>query len=67
MQLTFKAEDAKHPENKGIGYAWKVTPGMEKADTVKTEELIIEKICWYRCQFDRNGLNQHGIYHVITI
>ena len=36
--------------------------------TSKVKELvIIEKILWYHCQFDRNGLNQHGIYHVITI
>ena len=36
--------------------------------TSKVKELvIIEKILWYLCQFDRNGLHQHHIYHVIAI
>jgi uncharacterized protein (TIGR02145 family) len=34
----------KHPEGKGIGYYWKVTPGMTSADTTRLE----------------NGLNSQG-------
>ncbi len=28
---------AKHPEDKGIGYYWRVSPGMDKADTTRLE------------------------------
>lgn len=37
-KVVLEASGAKHQEDKEIGYSWYVTPGMEKADTVKTEE-----------------------------
>ncbi len=30
-------EGIEHPDGNGIGYYWKVTPGMDKADTVRLE------------------------------
>ena len=45
-ELEFEATGAIHPENKGIGYSWKVTPGMEKADTVKTEDQDDKTTKW---------------------
>lgn len=35
--VTFKPEGASHPENKGFGYYWKVSPGMTTSDTTKFE------------------------------
>ncbi|MGN1212214.1 MAG: FISUMP domain-containing protein [Candidatus Cryptobacteroides sp.] len=35
---TITPRGVSHPEGKGIGYYWKVTPGAETADTVKTED-----------------------------
>lgn len=33
--VEFTPSGVKHPEGKGVGYYFKVTPGMDKADTVK--------------------------------
>ena len=33
--LIMAPKGLKHPEGKPIGYAWRVTPGMEKSDTVR--------------------------------
>ena len=41
---TMTPKGIKHPEGKGIGYYWKVTPGMTSADTTRLE----------------NGLNSQG-------
>lgn len=35
--ITFKPEGVSHPEGKGYGYYWKVTPVMEKSDTTRYE------------------------------
>lgn len=35
--VTMKPEGLRHPDDKGLGYYWKVTPGMSKADTVRLE------------------------------
>ena len=37
-RITITPKGVEHPEGKGIGYSWKVTPGSEVADTVKTED-----------------------------
>ena len=35
--LIMKPKGVKHPDGKGIGYYWKVSPGMSKADTTRLE------------------------------
>ncbi len=35
--VTMKPSGASHPDGKGVGYSWKVTPGMEKSDTVRLQ------------------------------
>ena len=35
--LTMTPKGISHPEGKGIGYSWKVTPGMEKSDTTRLD------------------------------
>ena len=36
-KLTMTPQGVTHPEDKGIGYYWKVTPGMTKNDTTRYE------------------------------
>ncbi len=36
-KVTIVPEGLTHPDDKGIGYYWKVTPDMEKADTTRLE------------------------------
>lgn len=43
-EITLKPSGVTHPEGKGIGYCWKITPGMESYDTTRFE----------------NGLNING-------
>ncbi len=40
--LKMKPSGVTHPDGKGIGYYWKVTPGMEKADTTRFETGLDE-------------------------
>jgi uncharacterized protein (TIGR02145 family) len=35
--LTFTPREVEHPDGKGVGYYWKVTPTMSKTDTTKLE------------------------------
>ena len=35
--ITMKPKGISHPDGKGIGYSWKVTPGMESSDTTRLE------------------------------
>ncbi len=35
--VTLTPDGLSHPDGKGIGYYWKVTPGMDKADTTRLE------------------------------
>lgn len=35
--VTMTPKGISHPEGKGIGYSWKVTPGMKKSDTTRFE------------------------------
>jgi len=36
--VTMTPKGVSHPDGNGIGYYWKVTPGMEKADTTRLED-----------------------------
>ena len=35
--ITMTPKGISHPDGKGIGYSWKVTPGMESSDTTRLE------------------------------
>ncbi len=49
--LNMKPSGVTHPEENGIGYYWKVTPGMEKADTTRFENGL-----------DKNGKESDGSF-----
>ena len=36
-EITLKPSGVTHPDGKGIGYCWKVTPGMKTYDTTRFE------------------------------
>ena len=36
-EITLKPTGVTHPDGKGIGYCWKVTPGMKSYDTTRFE------------------------------